>query len=155
MYIEFFTDIALSIFMVGLTTIIFYEILRLCWERLPKLKTAPRKRVILVVLTIFAAHTVCIWTYGALYYTMVEYLFIGNFRGVTPENTDFIEYVNFSAEAYSSLGIGDMFPEGPFRFMAGVEAINGLVLIGWSVSFTFLSMEKFWILHKKRDREIQ
>ncbi len=27
---------------------------------------------------------------------------------------------------------------------AGVEALNGLLLLGWSVCFTCLAMERFW-----------
>jgi hypothetical protein len=30
------------------------------------------------------------------------------------------------------------------RLIASVESLNGLVLIGWSASFTYLSMERFW-----------
>lgn len=28
--------------------------------------------------------------------------------------------------------------------VAGTEALTGFVLIGWSASFTYLEMEKFW-----------
>jgi len=51
----------------------------------------------------------------------------------------------FSAETYTSLGFGDMTPIGPIRLIAAVEALNGLLLIGWSASFTYISMEKFWL----------
>jgi hypothetical protein len=50
----------------------------------------------------------------------------------------------FSAETYTSLGFGDIVPSGPLRLLAGVETLNGLLLIGWSASFTYLSMERFW-----------
>ena len=50
----------------------------------------------------------------------------------------------FSAETYTSLGFGDLTPVGPVRLLAGVEALNGLLLIGWSASFTYLAMERFW-----------
>jgi hypothetical protein len=30
------------------------------------------------------------------------------------------------------------------RLLAGAEALNGLVLIGWSASFTYIAMERFW-----------
>ena len=30
---------------------------------------------------------------------------------------------------------------------AGVEALNGLLLIGWSASFTYLAMERYWPMH--------
>jgi hypothetical protein len=35
-------------------------------------------------------------------------------------------------------------PSGTVRLIAGLEALNGLVLIGWSASFTYLTMEKVW-----------
>jgi hypothetical protein len=30
------------------------------------------------------------------------------------------------------------------RALAGFEALNGLLLIGWTASFLFVSMEHFW-----------
>jgi len=50
----------------------------------------------------------------------------------------------FSAETYTSLGFGDITPVGPIRLLAGIEALNGLLLIGWSASFTYIAMERFW-----------
>jgi hypothetical protein len=46
-----------------------------------------------------------------------------------------------------------VFPLGPVRLLSGVEALNGLMLIGWSASFTYLTMEKFWPLHVGRRRK--
>lgn len=50
----------------------------------------------------------------------------------------------FSAETYSSLGYGDVVPGGDLRLLAGVEVLNGLLLIGWSASYTYIAMERFW-----------
>jgi hypothetical protein len=50
----------------------------------------------------------------------------------------------FSAETYSSLGYGDIVPGGDLRLLAGVEVLNGLLLIGWSASYTYIAMERFW-----------
>ena len=55
----------------------------------------------------------------------------------------------FSAETYTSLGFGDVTPLGPIRLLAGVEALNGLLLIGWSASYTFIAMERFWQAESK------
>jgi hypothetical protein len=30
------------------------------------------------------------------------------------------------------------------RLLAGMEVLNGLLLIGWSASYTYISMERFW-----------
>ena len=45
---------------------------------------------------------------------------------------------------YTTLGIGDLHPTGATRLIASVDSLNGLVLIGWSASFTYLTMEEFW-----------
>ena len=42
------------------------------------------------------------------------------------------------------MGFGDLTPTGPLRMLAGVEALNGLLLIGCSASYTYLAMERFW-----------
>jgi hypothetical protein len=46
--------------------------------------------------------------------------------------------------SYTTVGFGDVVPVGPIRFLAGTAAITGLVLIGWTISFTALEMERFW-----------
>jgi hypothetical protein len=35
-------------------------------------------------------------------------------------------------------------PTGPLRLLVGVEALNGLLLIGWSASYIYLAMERCW-----------
>lgn len=61
-----------------------------------------------------------------------------------PNVAGFIDYVYFSAVVYSTLGFGDLVPSGPLRFLTGIEAVVGLVLITWSASFTFLEMQRYW-----------
>jgi hypothetical protein len=36
---------------------------------------------------------------------------------------------------------------GDLRLIASLEVLNGLLLIGWSTSFTYLSMLRYWKLH--------
>lgn len=139
----------LSVVLVIVTTLLYYEILRLTWAWLPKMRVAPRKRIILVVLATFAGHTAAVWIYGIVYWLLVQ----NGFGSLSGEHTDrFLTYIYFSAETYSSLGIGDVFPSEGLHLLVGVEALNGLVLIGWSVAFTFLAMQKFWDLHGKSER---
>jgi len=38
----------------------------------------------------------------------------------------------------------DIVPGGDLRLVAGVEVLNGLLLIGWSASYTYIAMERFW-----------
>jgi hypothetical protein len=150
---EFILAAIISIFMVIITTIMFYEVLRISWAILPRLEMAPRKRIIVVMLSIFFGHTIAVWMYGISYWFIANFSDFGNIVGEV-DGTVF-SYVYFSAATYSSLGLGDVYPTGGLRLLTGVEVLNGLVLIGWSVSFTYLAMQKFWDLHQKKHSDKQ
>jgi hypothetical protein len=49
-----------------------------------------------------------------------------------------------SAMTYTTVGFGDVVPVGAIRFVAGLEALTGLVMITWSASYTFLEMQRDW-----------
>ncbi|MCF3595057.1 potassium channel family protein [Rhodobacteraceae bacterium LMO-12] len=44
----------------------------------------------------------------------------------------------FSVVNYTSLGLGDIYPTGHLRLLAGVETLNGFLLISCSASTIFL-----------------
>ncbi len=137
----------LSIGMVMLTISIQYETKRLIWNTLPTLKRRPRLMMNALVVMLFAGHTVCIWTYGIMYWLLAQHVGFGALGGM--HEPELMSYIYFSAATYSSLGFGDIYPVGPFRMLAGVEAINGLLLIGWSVALTYAAMERFWGMHRR------
>ncbi|MCY0150827.1 potassium channel family protein [Hoeflea sp. G2-23] len=43
--------------------------------------------------------------------------------------SSFMDVFYFSVVNYSSLGLGDIYPTGHLRFLAGIEALNGFLLI--------------------------
>ncbi|HLF58389.1 MAG TPA: ion channel [Alphaproteobacteria bacterium] len=139
-----------STILVGLTLLIHYEILRLASAMLPSLPIPVRMRVIFVVFAAFLAHTLEVWLYAFAFYVFIDVFHFGAFGGTMMG--DWRDYVYFSAVTYTSLGLGDVFPLGGARLLTGVEALNGLVMIGWSASFTYLTMEKFWPLHTRRGK---
>ena len=124
------------------TTVLHYEVLRWLNTGLPVLRMPSRAKLVVVILTAFAAHAVEIAMYGAGVYVLSAGLGIGGLAG--DSGTSLAACMYFSAETYTSLGFGDVTPVGPVRLLAGVEALNGLLLIGWSASFTYIAMERFW-----------
>ena len=124
------------------TTILHYEVLRSLNTRLPTLRVPDRSKLVVVILAAFVAHAMEMAFYGATLYILVEWLGAGSLTGST--GFSLANCLYFSAETYTSLGFGDLNPIGPVRLLAGVEALNGLLLIGWSASFTYISMERFW-----------
>jgi hypothetical protein len=124
------------------TTILHYEVLRSLNSRLPTLRVPGRAKLVVVILAAFVAHAAEMALYGVALYILVAWLGAGSLTGTAGFSLASCLY--FSAETYTSLGFGDLTPVGPVRLLAGVEALNGLLLIGWSASFTYISMERFW-----------
>jgi hypothetical protein len=124
------------------TTVIHYEVLRFLSVALPRLGVRPRVRLIFVILGSFAAHAIEIVLYGAAYFLLATQFDVGYMgqMGSLP----FARCVYFSAETFTSLGYGDVVPHGDLRLLAGIEALNGLLLIGWTASYTYISMERLW-----------
>lgn len=137
-----------SVILVVTTILVLYETLRLTSEHLAELPVPPRARILVVVLMTFIGHTVAVWIYAGAYWLLVLKLEHGAFSGVPV--TSFEDCLYFSVVTYTSLGFGDHFPLSHTRLIAGVEALNGLLLIGWLASFTYLAMERYWPLHGTR-----
>lgn len=140
-----FAAMIVSVILVAATLLIHYEALRITSDLLPRLAIPPRWRIVFAVFAAFAAHTIEVWVYAIAYYVFVDLLHLGQFSGnIEP---DLLDFLYFSVVVYTSLGFGDILPIGHVRLLAGVEALAGLLMIGWSASFTYLAMEKFWPLH--------
>lgn len=141
MWFIFFASIAT----ISLCVLIHYEMLYRLSRISRWLKIRGRYHVTMSVLTAIAAHTVETWLFGVGYYLITD--FDGLNQLVDAQGnivTGFFNCLYFSFATYTSLGYGDIVPEGPIQFMAGTEALVGLVFIGWSASFLYLEMQKHW-----------
>ena len=139
---------ATSVVLVVTTILIVYETLRLTSNHLADLPVPPRMRIIAVVLAAFLGHTAAVWTYALGYWVLSLKLQVGSFAGLPVES--FQDCLYFSVVTYTSLGFGVQIPASHARLIAGVEALNGLLLIGWTASFTYLAMERYWPLHARK-----
>lgn len=140
-----FTLIFISIIMVFLNSALFYELTALTLKTITKFKMRERPLMFFLVSSIFFAHTASVWIYAACYWVMVTFFNFQSLDGSTEHH--FLDYVYFSAITYSSLGFGDIYPIGGIRFVASVEVLNGLVMIGWSIMITYFSIQRLWDTH--------
>lgn len=111
----------------------------------------PRLRIAVIIFGQLVLHVTEIALFAAGYYVLSDQLDVGILAWIGPTDfatvpmlDDFPDYFYFSAVSYTTLGFGDFVPVGPLRFMTGLEAVAGLVLITWSASFTFLEMQRYW-----------
>ena len=98
----------------------------------------PKRRILIAaVIGALIAHILEIVLFGFGYYLAqaLELGDLGHFAG--GKTAGLRDCVYFSFVTYTTLGYGDIFPRGALRFLAGVEAITGLVLITWTASFLF------------------
>lgn len=96
----------------------------------------------LLMLGIFAAHIVEITLYAFGFYLADNLFGLGWLEGGQAEGAMGLFYA--SVVFYTSLGFGDVLPNAQLRFLAGIEALNGLLLIAWSASFMFAAMNRSW-----------
>ena len=103
----------------------------------------PRPSLTLIaIIGTLTAHIIEVGLYGAAYFALASFSGTGTVQGQLIAGG--MDYFYYSIVMYTSLGLGDAFPAGHLRFISGIEALNGLLLIGWSVSFTFLAMRTNW-----------
>ncbi len=137
-----FITIVVNCFLVSIAVLIHYEALSLLTNKLAKVRLPHRFKMILSVFGALCAHSVEVWIFAFAYYFMLksgEFGFLkGDFDG------SMLDCSYYSFITYSSLGLGDIAPFGYLRFVTGLEALTGLVLISWTASFLFLEMQKLW-----------
>lgn len=103
-----------------------------------------KRPLLVVIFALFAIHLVEVLLYAIGFY-ILELLGAGSLDALdVGREIPFSDYFYFSIACYTTLGIGDIVPHGGSRFMAGIEGLNGLVLITWSASYTYLMMERLW-----------
>lgn len=120
-----------------------YEVLRGCIRFLPAVTHKRRQRVVVLILIIMLTHAAEIWIFGLAYLFLLQWEATGVIDGAVAFRS-VLDHVYFSGMVYTTVGFGDLIPHGAIRFMTGMEALTGLVMITWSASFTFLEMQRDW-----------
>jgi hypothetical protein len=133
------------------TIILHYEALYQLSRKLPLIKKiAPSYKVLICVFTIFLAHVVEIWLFAFGYYFSSKLEGVGNIMGKISSHGMILDYVYLSFVTYTTVGYGDLVAGGYLRYLTGVEALTGLILITWSASFLFIEMGKYWRVSKNK-----
>jgi hypothetical protein len=132
----------ISLLLVAATVIVHYEFLRTVSGLGGRLSIPDRAQILVIIAGVLIAHLVEVTLYAAAYYVTGRWMGLGRIDGEIEGGL--LDYFYFSITTYTTLGVGDLHPRGLLRVFAGVESLNGLVLIGWSASFTYLAMGQFW-----------
>ena len=121
---------------------VHYEVLHTLFTWMPRLPVPNRLKVVLAVIGALVAHAIEIWIFALTFYWLIGQ----GGHGTLQRNFDgsLLDCAYFSFTTYTSLGYGDIEPAGHLRFLAGLEGLVGLVMIGWTASFIYVEMTRFW-----------
>lgn len=136
------TVVMATLLAIGLCVLLHFEGLVLVSRKLPHINTRHRIKVIFVIAAILALHVTEIWIFGIIEWFLLSMPDFGTLAGQT--HLHVFDVIYLSAVTFTTVGYGDLTPNGPIRFMLGTEALTGFVLITWSASFTYLEMERLW-----------
>ncbi len=126
--------LAIALSLIVLSSLIHFGALRMVSGRLAG-RPVGVAQLLVTVLATFVAHALVIGLYALVYGFMTTSPELGHLSGDFKGGA--VEFIYYSAVSYTSLGLGDIWPHGPVRLITSLEAINGLFLIGWSVTFTY------------------
>jgi hypothetical protein len=86
------------------------------------------------VLILLALHTleIIVWAYA--YLLLLPPGELGSFE----------EAVYFSFVTFTTLGYGDITLIQNWRLLSGIEALNGIMLVGWTTAMLFAVVQRMW-----------
>ena len=129
-----------TIITIVLVVIIHYEVLTHLSKTHFRRKWHARLLLPVGVLIVIFTHIVEVWLFSITYFALFTLDGTGGIIG--DFDYGFFDCIYFSFVNYTTLGYGDLVPTGHIRFVAGSEALVGLVTIAWSASFTYLEMQR-------------
>ena len=119
-----------------------YEALERFNEWLPRLRLPKRPRVLILIVGLLIVHTIEIWIFGAVLFEVAKWPQLGRVAGVG--ELRLLDAVYLSTVTFTTVGYGDLIPQGPLRLLLGIESLSGFLLVTWSASFTYLEMQRNW-----------
>lgn len=118
-----------------------YEALRFIGASAARVKQH-RRAVLIVIFGVVGAHLGEILLYALAMY-LGHTLGLGALAGEPHPHS--AQYFYLSAETFTTLGLGDIYPTGDLRLIASLEPLIGMLLIGWSGSYTYLAVQRYWV----------
>lgn len=90
--------------------------------------------LVLTVLVLFVLHALEIVLWAGAYQALLP----------AGELASFEEAAYFSFVTFTTLGYGEITLSQGWRLLSGIEALNGILLVGWSTAMIFAVVQKIW-----------
>jgi hypothetical protein len=130
----------IALLLVTATSGIHFELMTRAAALKTERELPKRVEVLVLLIAAFVGHVIGVLIYALAYSWLHQHPDFGVIAGRLSGGS--VDYIYFSLACYTTLGFGDIYATDDMRLIAGLEGLNGLVLIAWSASFTFLSVQR-------------
>lgn len=110
--------IMLAFTFVAVTFLLHYRALLWLGSRTPHFGLSTQAQVLAILVVLFLVHLVEIGLYAITYGLSVSLLGLGEFQGAV--TSDAMSYLYYSGVIYTTLGLGDIQPQGHIRFITAM-----------------------------------
>ena len=110
----------------------------------PKNKISNKKITLLLILTVFT------FTLLHVIHSLIWAISLYSIPFIQVEFEDFGQALYFSLVTFTTLGYGDITLNSDWNLLSGFEAINGIMLIGWTTALMFSLLQHIF---KRLDRK--
>ena len=100
------------------------------WFKLHQHVLGKTVALVKTVFGLFLVHTVEVWTWAVFYIAI----------GAIP---DFQDALYFSTATFSTVGGADGIIDPSWRLLASLEAVDGFILIGWSIAYLVAASTRY------------
>jgi voltage-gated potassium channel len=128
--------VAITVFLHAIGTSVWVRHVAAKYARDPSMLSLERSFLILTSTALVAIflHAVQIFIWAKAYMTLLP---AGELQNIE-------EAVYFSFVTFTTLGYGDITLSDSWRILSGIEALNGILLVGWSVAMLFAVVQRTW-----------
>ncbi|KKL04424.1 hypothetical protein LCGC14_2616180, partial [marine sediment metagenome] len=132
----------LSFVLLLLCTTVHCTMLRWASNRLGRNDLSVLPALLLAMTVAMTAHAIDALIYAGGFWAAIHWLAIGDLKPPKPADpaVGWMDIYYFSLVNLTTLGRGDLVPTGHLRFMAGMEAAQGFLIITASGSYIFQVM---------------
>jgi hypothetical protein len=141
-FVSEFYGLGLAIVLIAISVLVHFQALLVLSNWQSRLRATGHMKMVLIIFGLIAAHILETAVFAGGYWVGERGLNLGRFVGT--RSMDVLDFFYFALETFTTQGLGDVYPIGPLRLVASLEPLVGLILIGWSASFTFLVMGREW-----------
>ncbi len=99
-----------------------------------QIRLLPLRLLCSTALLLLVLHMAEVVPWASVYLLLPGLQSIGSFEQAT----------YFATVTFASLGYGDIVIDGPWRLLSAIQAMNGLLVFGWSTALLFALVERIW-----------